>query len=85
MSPEAKLPSVEEIHRIHELIEETWNLPHRGTRALMPDRTLQFIREDVGDLDGAYRRAAALLSRLANAHVYEDGNKRTSWTVARPT
>ncbi len=31
---------------------------------------------------GAYRRAAALLNRIADAHVYEDGNKRTAWTVA---
>lgn len=76
------VPTVEDIHAIHELIEEQWNLSHRGTRAVLPDQTLASILDDVRDLDGDYRRAAALLNRLADAHVYEDGNKRTAWTVA---
>lgn len=49
---------------------------------MLPDQTLASILDDVRDLDGAYRRAAALLNRIADAHVYEDGNKRTAWTVA---
>ena len=77
-----ELPTVEEIHTIHELIEEQWDLSHRGTRALFPDRTVASILDDVSALDGEYRRAVALLNRLADAHVYEDGNKRTAWTVA---
>lgn len=76
------LPTVEDIHEIHEIIEEQWNLTHRGTRAVRPDQTLQSILDEIRGLDGAYRRAAALLNRLADAHVYEDGNKRTAWTVA---
>ncbi|ERJ06704.1 Fic/DOC domain containing protein [Halorhabdus tiamatea SARL4B] len=28
-------------------------------------------------------RAAALLRRLISAHFFEDGNKRTAWTVTR--
>jgi prophage maintenance system killer protein len=77
-----ELPTVEEIHAIHTLIEEQWDLSHRGTRAVRPDETLASILDDVRDFDGEYRRAAALLTRLADAHVYEDGNKRTAWTVA---
>ena len=77
-----ELPTVEEIHAVHELIEEQWDLSHRGTRALFPDRTVASILDDVSALDGEYRRAVALLNRLADAHVYEDGNKRTAWTVA---
>lgn len=77
-----ELPTVKDIHAVHELIEEQWDLSHRGTRAVLPDQTLASILEDVRDLDGAYRRAAALLNRIADAHVYEDGNKRTAWTVA---
>lgn len=49
---------------------------------MFPDQTLASILDDIRDLDGDYRRAAALLNRLADAHDYEDGNKRTAWTVA---
>ena len=77
-----ELPTVEDIHAIHYIIEEQWNLSHRGTRAVFPDQTLESILEDVRTLDGEYLRAAALLNRLADAHIYEDGNKRTAWTVA---
>jgi prophage maintenance system killer protein len=77
-----ELPTVKDIHAIHEFIEEQWDLSHRGTRAVLPDQTLESILDDVRTLDGEYRRAAALLNRLADAHVYEAGNKRTAWTVA---
>jgi len=77
-----ELPTVDEIHAIHQLIEEQWDLSHRGTRAVFPDQTVASILDDARTLDGEYRRAAALLNRLADAHVYEDGNKRTAWTVA---
>lgn len=77
-----ELPTVEDIHEIHELIEQQWDLSHRGTRGVLPDQTLRSILVDIRTLDGEYRRAAALLNRLADAHVYEDGNKRTAWTVA---
>jgi death-on-curing protein len=77
-----ELPTVAEVHEIHGLIEQQWDLDHRGTRVVLPDQTLKSILDDVRDLDGEYRRAAALLNRLADAHVYEDGNKRTAWTVA---
>jgi len=76
------LPTVEDVHEIHEFIAQQWDLSHRGTRAVLPDQTLQSILDDVRDIDGEYRQAAALLNRLAEAHVYEDGNKRTAWTVA---
>lgn len=82
MTGAEKLPTVEEIHAIHSLIEEQWDLDHRGTRAPLPDQTLASILDEIRRLDGPYRRAAALLNRLADAHVYEDGNKRTAWTVA---
>ena len=62
-----ELPTVEEIHAIHELIEEQWDLSHRGTRAVLPDRTLELILDDVRTLDGEYRRAAALVNRLVDA------------------
>ncbi len=79
---EDELPTVAEVHEVHDLIVQEWDLDHPGTRAVTPDRRLESILDDVADLDGDYRRAAALLWRLANAHVYEDGNKRTAWTVA---
>lgn len=41
------LPTVEDIHAIHELVEEHWNLSHCGTRAMLPDRTLASILDDV--------------------------------------
>lgn len=81
---EEELPTVEDIHAIHELIEKQWDLGHRGTRAALPDQTLTSILDDVRDLDGTYRRAAALLNRLADAHVYEDGTKRTAGRRPRP-
>jgi death-on-curing protein len=77
-----ELPTVADIHEIHGLIEQQWDLSHRGTRGALPDQTLEAILDDVRNLDGEYRRAAALLNRLADAHVYEDGNERTAWTVA---
>jgi death-on-curing protein len=77
-----ELPTVADIHEIHGLIEQQWDLSHRGTRGVLPDQTLEAILDDVRNLDGEYRRAAALLNRLADAHVYEDGNERTAWTVA---
>jgi hypothetical protein len=77
-----ELPTVEDIHKIHELIEQQWDLTHHGTRGVLPDQTLRSILDDIRTLDGEYRRAAAFLNRLADAHVYEDRNKRTAWTVA---
>lgn len=46
------LPTVEDIHEIHELIAQQWDLSHRGTRAVLPDQTLQSVLDDVRDLDG---------------------------------
>ncbi len=47
-----ELPTVENIHAVHELMEERWDLSHRGTRTVLPDQTLASILDDVRDLDG---------------------------------
>ncbi|MFB6298269.1 MAG: hypothetical protein ABEH56_07090 [Salinirussus sp.] len=49
-----ELPTVEEIHAIHELIKEQWDLDYCGTRAVFPDQTLESILDDVHTLDGEF-------------------------------
>ena len=53
------------------------------TRAILPDQTLESILDDARDCDDPYVSAATLLRKLATSHVFEDGNKRTAWVVAK--
>lgn len=68
--------------RIDDVVQR-WDLPHGDTSVVLPDRTIESVLEEAGDRDDPHRRAAALLRNLANAHVFEGGNKRTSWVLAR--
>ena len=81
--PDEELPTITDIYDAHEDVVQRWDLSHHGTRAALPDRTIESVLDRVNDHDETYHRAAALLRYLANAHVFEDGNKRTSWVVAR--
>ncbi|EMA56385.1 type II toxin-antitoxin system death-on-curing family toxin [Halococcus thailandensis] len=78
------LPTPAEIVDAHSQIEEAYDLKYTGVRIATPKLTL---REDVVDPaaehEGVFRRAAALLFGIQSAHVFEDGNKRTAWTVTR--
>jgi death-on-curing protein len=80
---EGELPSVEDIYAVHEDIVERWDLTHTGTRGVLPDRTLRSVLDDAATKDDPYVCAATLLRKIASAHVFEDGNKRTAWVVAK--
>ena len=83
MTTDTDLPSPEDIIAIHEEIEKSYGLEYRGISAHLPEQTLESILSDVAEFDGVYQRAGALLRRLISAHIFEDGNKRTAWTVVR--
>lgn len=83
MPEDTDLPTPAEIIEIHDEIEESYGLRHTGTSTALPEQTLKNILDDIEELDGTYLRAAALLRRLLSAHIFEDGNKRTGWTVMR--
>lgn len=80
---ETELPSVEDIQAVHEDIVERWDLDHTGTRRALPDRTLRSVLDTAAAKTDPYVRAATLLRKLASAHVFEDGNKRTAWVVSK--
>lgn len=77
------LPTPEGILLAHEEIEEAYDMKYRGTRTVAPKVDLREIVAGAAELDGEYLRAAYLLRKLITAHVFEDGNKRTAWVVAR--
>lgn len=76
-------PSVDDVYDVHDDVVARWDLSYQGTCAISPDRTLQSVLEGAASRDDPYERAAALLRKLANAHVFEDGNKRTAWITAK--
>ena len=78
-----ELPTVEDIYGTHEDVVQRWELSYHETRAVLPDRIIESVLEKASNQEKPYHRAAALLRHLATAHVFEDGNKRTSWIVAR--
>jgi death-on-curing protein len=77
------LPTVDDIYAVHDAVVEQWNLTHTGTRTVLPDQTLESILDDARECDDPYVSAATLLRTLATSHVFEDGNKRTAWVVAK--
>lgn len=77
------LPSVGDIYDAHDDVVERWDLSHGDTGAVLPDQRIESVLDEASAHDGPYLRAAALLRHLVNAHVFEDGNKRTAWIVAR--
>lgn len=81
--PEDDLLSVADIYAVHEEVVDRWELTYAGTRGPLPDQRLQTIIEDAHEETDPYVFAGTLLRNLATAHVFEDGNKRTSWVVAK--
>jgi len=75
------LPDPEQIVRIHDRIEEEYELTHTGAAVASPRLKLERILEEVDEYEGTFVRAAALLRKVLTAHLFEDANKRTSWTV----
>lgn len=76
-------PTVEDIYGVHDDVVERWELQHEGTRAVLPDQRLTSVLDSAAEHDDPYDRAASLLRGIASAHVFEDGNKRTAWVVAK--
>lgn len=83
MGSETELPTPTEIIEIHKEIERENGLTHTGSRRRFPKQTLAGILAEIDEHDGVYLRAGALLKRLISTHLFEDGNKRTAWTVTR--
>lgn len=77
------LPTAEEIIEVHDEISKSYGLTHTGIRAILPEQTLEQMIEEIDEYDDTYLRAAGLLRDLITAHIFEDGNKRTAWTVTR--
>lgn len=75
------LPTPDEILAIHEEIEDAEDMRYRGTRVAAPRLNLRELLDEARDLDGVFYRAAFLLRKLITGHLFEDGNKRTAWTV----
>lgn len=76
------LPTVDDVFAIHEDIVNDYGLPSDTSRPL-PRNPIESVLDDARELDDDYRRAATLLRGIANANVFEDGNKRTAYTTAR--
>lgn len=81
MTEPPDLPKPDEILAIHKEIEKEYAMKYTGTRVAAPRLNLRDIRREVGEYDDLYMRAACLLRKLITAHLFEDGNKRTAWTV----
>ena len=81
MSPDEKLPTVEDVFAIHDDLVDQYGLPP-GTGRPLPHRPIESAIEDAAEESNHYRRAAILLRRIGTAHVFEDGNKRTAFTTA---
>jgi len=76
------VPTVEDVFAIHADVVDHYGRPE-GTSRPLPRSPLSSTIEDASELDDDYQRAATLLRGIANAHVFEDGNKRTAYTTAR--
>jgi len=81
MSENSDLPTPEEIVEIHAEIEREYDFKYTGARVVAPELKLKRLLDDVDEYSGVYHRAAALLRKILTAHYFEDGNKRTAWTV----
>lgn len=75
------LPTAREIIQIHDQIEAEENLKYTGARVASPLLTFRRLLEDIDEYDGVHTRAAGLLRDIITTHAFEDGNKRTAWTV----
>jgi hypothetical protein len=60
-----------------------YDLTYDGTSHPKPEFVLKGIASDVESISDPHTKAATMLRRLISAHVFEDGNKRTAWAIAR--
>jgi prophage maintenance system killer protein len=76
------LPTPDEILAVHEQLEEAYDLKHRGLMKAAPRLKLEReVLAPAREYENPHYRAAALLWELVSLHLFEDGNKRTAWTV----
>jgi death-on-curing protein len=73
------LPTVEEIDSHHDSVVEEYDIKYTGVNAFNPSETMYSILQDADKQEDPYEKAAVLLRRLPVTHIYEDGNKRTTW------
>lgn len=73
------LPTVEEIDSHHDSVVEEYDIKYTGVNAFNPSETMYSILRDADKREEPCEKAAVLLRRLPVAHIYEDGNKRTTW------
>lgn len=83
MTEENRLPTPREIVAAHEEIEVSQELRFTGARVASPRLELRDLLGEVRAYDEVYVRAGCLLRKGITAHLFEDGNKRTAWTVTR--
>ena len=81
MTNDPDLPTPDEVITIHDEVEDVYDLKYTGAAVAAPRLELRNILEEVEEYDGTFLRAAALLRNVLTAHLFEDANKRTSWTV----
>ena len=82
MSCRDDLPGDTQIIEIHDWIAAEYELKHTGSRVPVPGlRLREDVLEPVAEEDGTFYLAAGLLRKTITAHVFEDANKRTAWTV----
>lgn len=78
------LPTPAEIVDTHDQIEEAYDLKYKGVRIAAPKLTLrEDVIEPAAEYGDIFHRAATLLFGIQSAHVFEDANKRTAWTVTK--
>lgn len=75
------LPTVEQIHSIHNRVIDRWGLVHTGLQGYLVDEKLGRMVDELDGVTDPHLQSARLLKRLIAMHVYEDGNKRTAWLV----
>ncbi|WEL18765.1 Death-on-curing family protein [Halorhabdus sp. SVX81] len=81
MDTDDDLPTVEDVHTIHDEISETYDLKYPGVRDRFADEKVKQLLEKAREYDDDFRRAAVILRKLPSLHVFEDGNKRTAYLV----
>lgn len=74
------LPTVDEVHTVHKLICEKYELPNGAFEANI-DTKIQRVIDDAGDVNGddEYDIAARFLTRFLTRAPYNAGNMATGW------
>ena len=58
------LPDPRTVIRVHDRIEDEYDLTHTGAAVAAPEIKLRTLLEEVDEYEGVYQRAAALFRRL---------------------